>query len=422
MRASWMLAMVVSILATAASSGLIAAPAPAMTWSEARAAAEQRAPELAVAERRVAVARADVEVAGALANPTFTVTTARETAKLATGVSLPLPIFGQRGAAVRAASADADAVEREHAVDVNDVRWNATLAWIDTWETTVRARLLADAADDARRLAVIAGERFDAGSAPRLDAVRAAADRVRAESDAESARALVAAAGARLAVWVGIDPVSPPAVEGGPGVPARLPALQQLLDAAAGHPVLARDEAQHAAADSHVEMERRLRFPIVSAELTVAQGDPTLVDIHGIQHTDVIGGAAFELPILNARGGAIAHAQALGTLAEATRTSDAAHLRADLIDAFRRTEAAAARAHALGQRVLPAIEEARSMTEEGYRAGRADLIRVLEAQRAVVEVRLAELEAIGAWARAFADLERAGGRAFQEREAGHGTQ
>jgi outer membrane protein TolC len=59
------------------------------------------------------------------------------------------------------------------------------------------------------------------------------------------------------------------------------------------------------------------------------------------------------------------------------------------------------------------------MTEEGYRAGRADLIRVLEAQRAVVDARIAELEAIGAWARAFADLERAGGRAFQDRGAKH---
>jgi len=415
MRARWVLA----IAMAAASPGVVAAPARAMTWAEARAAAQQHAPELTVAVRRGVVARADVEVAGALANPTFTVTTAKETAKLSTGVSLPLPIFGQRGAAMSAASADADAVERERDVDVNDVRWSATLAWIDTWEITVRARLLADAAEDARRLATIASERFDAGSSPRLDVVRATADRVRAESDAESARALVAAAGARLSVWVGVDPISPPVVEGGPGVPAELPALQRLLSDAAAHPVLARDEAQHAAAGRRVDLERRLRFPIVSAELAVAQGDPTLVDARGIQHTDVIGGAAFELPILNARGGAIAHAQAQGALAEATRASDAAHLRADLIESFRRTEAAAARAHALGQRVVPAIEEARGMTEEGYRAGRADLIRVLEAQRAVVDARIAELEAISAWARAFADLERAGGRAFEDRGTKH---
>jgi cobalt-zinc-cadmium efflux system outer membrane protein len=359
------------------------------------------------------MAHADIEVAGARANPTFTVTTARETARLSTGASLPLPLFGQRGAAVRAAASDAEAVDREREVTMNDVRWGATTAWVEVWELTLRARLLGGAADDARRLSAIAGERFSAGSSPRVDVVRATADRVRAEADAESARALVGAAGARLAVWVGADPVTPPAIEGGPGVPARLPPLSQLLGDADRHPALARDEAQRTAARRRVELERRLRLPIVSAELVVSQGDPTLTDARGVQRTDVIAGASFELPILNARGGAIAHAEAQGALADASRSLDAAHLRADLVDAFRRTEAAAARARALGQNVLPSIEEARTMTEESYRAGRADLVRVLEAQRAVIDARLAELDAIAGWARAFADLERAAGRAFE---------
>jgi outer membrane protein TolC len=95
---------------------------------------------------------------------------------------------------------------------------------------------------------------------------------------------------------------------------------------------------------------------------------------------------------------------------------DAGHLRADLVDAYHRTEAAATRAQALGGRALPATEEARAMTEESYRAGRSDLVRVLEAQRAVVDTRLGEAEAIAAWARAFADLERAAGEGLAETE------
>ena len=400
---------VVLLLCTSA---VAPAPALAMTWGDARAQAQRRAPELAVGLGHSQVARAEVEVAGALANPTFTVTTARETARLGTGVTVPLPLFGQRGAAVRAARADADAVDREHAVLLNDVRWSVSLAWVDTWDATQRARLLAGAADDARRLASITSERFDAGAAPRLDVVRAGADRARADAEATSARSLVGAAGARLAVWVGVDPRSPPAIDGGPGVPASLPPLAQLLGDVEAHPALARDQAQGAAAERHVDLERRLRFPIINAELTVLQGDPTLTDARGAQLTEVIGGASFELPILSARGGAIARARAQGTLAAATAASDAAHLRADLADAFLRTEAAAARARALGGQALPALEETRALTEESYRAGRADLVRVLEAQRALVEARLAELEAVATWARAFADLERAAGRAF----------
>jgi cobalt-zinc-cadmium efflux system outer membrane protein len=396
----------------------LGAPAGAMTWAEARAEAVRRAPELQVGARRGEVARAEVQVAGTLANPLFTVATARETARVSTGVVVPLPLFGQRGAAVRAAASDAEAVEREVGITLNDLRWNATVAWTDTWEAGERARLLAGSAADARRLLTIASERFDAGTSPRLDVVRATADRVRAEADAESARALIAAAAARLAVWVGRDPLAPPAVTGGPGVPPRLPPLDRLAQELDRHPIIARDSAQRDAADRRIALERRLRIPVINAELTVNQGDPTLADALGNPRTDVIAGAAFELPLLNARGGAIARAQAQHGLADAALSLDAAHLRADLADAFRRTEAAADRARALAQKALPAMEEARAMTEESYRAGRADLVRVLEAQRAVIDVRLAQLDAIATWARSFADLERAAGAPLAEASAG----
>src|SRR4051812_271147 len=131
-------------------------PAHAMTWAEARAEAQRRAPELAVGIGHSQVAHAEVDVAAALANPNFTVTTASESARLGAGVSVPLPLFGQRAAAVQAARADAEAVDREHAVLLNDLRWNASLAWVEAWDATRRARLLAGAAEDARRLASIA--------------------------------------------------------------------------------------------------------------------------------------------------------------------------------------------------------------------------------------------------------------------------
>jgi cobalt-zinc-cadmium efflux system outer membrane protein len=396
----------------------VAAEAHAMTWAEARAAALRSAPELRVSDRRADVARAEVRAAGALGNPTFIVTSARETARLSTGVSVPLPLFGQRGAAVAAATADADAVVREKAIALNDLRWNATVAWIDTWEADGRARLLEAGAGDARRLLTIASERFQAGSSPRLDVVRATADRVRAEADAESARALVGAVAARLAVWVSADPLAPPATTGGPGVPAALPSLPALVQTLAHHPALEHDQAQRAAAQKRTDLERRLRLPIVNAELVVNVGDPTLADAQGNARTDVVGGAAFELPLLNARGGAIARAEAQGALAEASLSLDAAHLRADLADAFRRTQAAGRRARQLASSALPAMEEARAMTEESYRAGRADLVRVLEAQRAVLDARLGALEATATWARSFADLERAAGVALGGADAG----
>jgi len=62
--------------------------------------------------------------------------------------------------------------------------------------------------------------------------------------------------------------------------------------------------------------------------------------------------------------------------------------------------------------VLPAMEEARKMTEDGYREGRLDILRLLEAQRAVLDARLSSLDAAVAWCHALADLERASGVTF----------
>jgi cobalt-zinc-cadmium efflux system outer membrane protein len=377
-----------------------------LPFERARALAERWAGEVQVAERRAEVARAEVAVAGALSNPTLTVLTARQTAELGIGLSVPLPLFGQRGTAIRAARADLDVAQLDVAVVRNEARFGVSVAWIDLWEAQERSRVLILAAEEAGRLLSIARQRFDAGSAPRLDVVRATADEARAQAEAASARAAIGAAAARLSHWLGGEEEEggPVRASGQADYPVAPPRLGELVAAGVGHPALVRDRAEAAAADAHLAAEQRQRWPLIDAQVTVNSGDPTLPG------TDVIAGAALELPVLNLRGGSIARARAQRLLAEATALADARRLVAELRDAYRRTEGAAERARGLQRTVLPAMEEARRMTEEGYRAGRLDLLRLLEAQRAVLDSRLAAAEAAAALARAFADLERATGR------------
>ncbi|HJZ89108.1 MAG TPA: TolC family protein [Polyangia bacterium] len=382
-----------------------------VSFADARARAAERAGEVIVSRTRFEVARAEVEVAGALANPTLTVLAARQTAQIGIGLSVPLPLFGQRGTAIRAARADLEAARLEVEVARNEARWNGASAWIDLWEAQERARVLALAAQDTERLLAIAQQRFDAGSAPRLDVVRATADRARAAAEAGSARAAIAAAGARLAPWLGEDRDLAWEASGRIGYPPAPPPLGQLLTDATDHPLLLRDRAESAAAEAHLRAEERQRWPVINGQVTVNQGDPTLPG------TDVIGGGSLDLPVLNLRGGAIARARAQRALAEASAVADARKLFADLRDAFRRSEGAAERTHALATQVLPAMEEARRMTEEGYRAGRLDLLRLLDAQRAVLDSRLALAEAEAGYGRALADLERAAGRDLSGQDA-----
>ena len=157
---------VVAGVAGLAGPGRAQAGARPITFAEARAAGEAAAPDVALAAGRDQIARAQVGVAGALANPTVGATTARETAKLGVSLSVPLPLFGQRGTAVTAARGDADAAALDVEAARADGRFAASIAWLDLWEAQERARLLAEAASDAERVATIADEKFKAGTAP----------------------------------------------------------------------------------------------------------------------------------------------------------------------------------------------------------------------------------------------------------------
>ena len=374
-----------------------------VSLAQARGLAERANPDVFLAGRREAVARAQVDVVGALGNPIVNVETARLTARLTTGVSLPVPLFGQRSTAMKAASSDAEVATLDTDAVRVEARWSATRAWLDLWEAQERARMAGTAAAEAEHLAAIARERFGAGSAPRLDTIRTGADQARTRAEARAATMNVTAAAARLGVWLGATDGIALRCAGTPDL-GPLPPEEAARDrVVAHHPALERDRAQTAAAAAHVRAEQRLRWPIVNLQLTVNQGDPTLPG------TDVIGGLSFEAPVLSQRGGAIGRAQAEQALAEATTEVDKRRLSSALADAYEQATAAELRARALGEEVLPALEETRRMTEEGYRDGRVDLLRVLEAQRAVLDGRLGYVEAQAAWQRALADVERAMG-------------
>jgi cobalt-zinc-cadmium efflux system outer membrane protein len=398
-------------LAAAAPSGALAqsdrtsedAPA-AISLASARDAAAARGPDVTLARAREDIARAQVDATGALANPTVTLSTAQKTARLGAGVTVPMPLFGQRATAVAAARSDAQAAGLEVEVTRYDARWNATLAWLDLWEAQERARLLTDAATEAARVATIADEKFKAGTAARVEVLRTGADRERARAEAVMAAALVPAAAARLAIAVGPPGAMTRSVAiGRPDLALADAVLVALQRGVTDHPILRWERARIAAGAAHVRAEQRARWPVIAADVTANWNDPTLPG------NDLIAGLSFEAPVLNLRGGAIARARAEKRLAEATAEIEQRRLAATLLDALGRASGAGERARTLANRVLPALEEAWRMNEEGYRDGRIDLLRLLDAQRVRLETRIAVVEAEAAWQRALADVERAAG-------------
>ena len=384
------------------------ARADTLTLGDARQLAERAAPEVALAGHRAELALAEIDAATALSNPNLGVTSALKTARLATTLSLPLPLFGQRATTRAAFEGDARAAALDTEATRGEARWATSLAWIDLWEAQSRAALLDAAVLDATRLAEVAKERFDAGSSPRVDVLRTAADLSRATADATQAHHLAAAAAARLASTLSFDP--PPGLEaaGLPDFVDAPPPLDTLLAQAEGHPALRRERERLGAADLHVDAERRQRWPLVSPQVTLDLFDPTLPG------PDFIFGLSLEVPSLNLRAGAIARARAQRLMAQTELAARHARLTAALRDGASRALGAKARLLALTNEVAPTLDEARQLTDEGYQAGYFDLLRVLDSRRTLLETRVAMVEARATWARAMADVERAAGLSLLE--------
>ena len=375
-----------------------------ISFAEARAVAQKLGPDVLSAERREGVAEADVAVAGTWANPTVSLGSATLTAHVTAGIAAPLPIFGQVSTQVDAARASLAATRWGTVHARAEARWGATVAWIDLHEAAERARVLAETAADADRVKAAADQRFAAGTAPRIDVVRAGADRARARAEAAAAEADVRAASARLASFLGLADTTGLRPAGGIEYPRRLPAADALLAGLDAHPAVRRDRAEIDAAGARVRAEQRQRIPVLVPSVTVSAVDPTQPG------TDVIFGLSFDVPLFNFHGGAIARARAEEAQARTAATVERRKLASDLRDAVERAGGAGAKRDALETEVLPAMTEARRMTEDAYRDGRVDLTRLIEAERALLDSRGALVDAEAVWARAVADVERAAGR------------
>lgn len=383
------------------------AQAQQITFAEARATAENLSLDVQIALRQIELSKAQIKEAGDLSNPTFSVATAKQTARLSSGLSIPIPLFGQRSTVIKAAKADAYVETFAAETKRQEALWNATVAWINLWEAQERSRQLNEAADDAERLLGIAQKRFEAGLAPNLEVLRAKAERAKAAAEAAQAHLAVRAAAAQLLPWISLEPGTEIEAVGNADFPTELPEIDKLIFDLPCHPALMRDHAQMMAEEARVKMEKRQRWPVINADITVNQFDPTQPGV------DIIGGLSFEIPLFSLRSGAIARARAQREVAAAEAAADAQHLSADLQDTYRRAEGAAKRAQALATDVVPAMEAASQMAEQGYRIGRMDLFQLLDTQKSLIESKLEQIEATAEWVRACADLERASGQKLE---------
>ncbi|HEX4341604.1 MAG TPA: TolC family protein [Polyangiaceae bacterium] len=372
-----------------------------VTYAEALAAARRGSGDLAAARALEDVARADIGIAGVYPNPSVSVGTSTQTARFSGGVSVPLVILGQRGAAVTASKADLVTSRIATEIAWSDVRAATARAFVALWLAAKSAAARADAATVAARLDDAVKGRVEVGAAPELEGLRAHAERLRADADAREAAELVGAAGSDLGRWMGLPDGAELRASGDPDVPAATPVVGELAPRVDANPAVRRERADAQAAEARADRERALVRPALALDLGVDIGDPTL------PATNYRAQLGIEVPVFNQRGPYVEHELAAARAARFRANAERIRLSAALAVAYRQFVAVSTRRDALASGVVPAAESAAQATEAAYTLGRLPLVAVLDAERARIDARLSLLEAEASRANAWVDVQYA---------------
>jgi cobalt-zinc-cadmium efflux system outer membrane protein len=286
--------------------------------------------------------------------------------------------------------------QRSRAEIVVAARHEVRVAWFSLAAAEERARAETERADRAQRNSDAIETLFEANRVARIDAVRARAELALARAQRESADQDRASAATRLSLL--LDPDAGGDLETtGPIEPGPEPDLQAYLARARqASPAVRTQEAQAAAAAARVDLARRERWPAMALNGGARWNDPTQPG------TDTWIGLGFGIPFGS-------HAAADAASAEGDREAAALQVaRRQATEAaqaaWRSARSARLRFEAVDTDGVPAAREAAELTRLAYKEGRADLFRVLDAERALTEVLTVRADALEAWGVAFADL------------------
>jgi cobalt-zinc-cadmium efflux system outer membrane protein len=374
----------------------------------------ERGPEQAVAAAQLPIARAEVRTARMLPNPTLLLTGDRSEPIFSASLQLRLPIFGQRGAHVRAAERGVDQASRELTLQRWHLRHDARVAYYGVARADEEVAISIEIEALSRHIHDMAKEKYQVGTGTRLDERQASLVHVRALQDVSDRRALARVARLDLARLEGV----PEQTLGALAEPLErfgaTPPLEALLDEARlAHPELRAIQAERQAAAARAQAARADVRPAPLLEFGVELLEPaTCGNPDGSRCVGPRGALDFDLPVLNLNRGPVERAEAEMHLAELKTQAAQVRIESAVRAVYESLTAAVARARFFDGEYVPNAASVEEMAREGFAAGRTGILPLIEAERAVLDARLGRTEALFAVQAARADLEEASGVAL----------
>jgi cobalt-zinc-cadmium efflux system outer membrane protein len=239
---------------------------------------------------------------------------------------------------------------------------------------------------------------IELGEVAEVELARVEVERAQARIEAERATERLEAARQRLAATWGADEVRFAGVQGTLEDVAPVPPLGVLRSLARQNPRIARYEDQLGRRAAQIDLEHARLIPNPSltggAQRFGGRGD------YGLSV-----GLSVPLPIFDRRQGAIEAAEYRVTGARRALQETQSEVLADLEDAYRSLTASAAAVRRLRESVLPSARLAFKAFERGYRLGKFDLVRVLDAQETLFGARLQYVRALEDYRQSAARVE-----------------
>ncbi len=357
--------------------------------------------DLATARLRRAVSQAGIRIARQIPNPTFNFTALRDTPHEGVFFDQPLEIGGKRGHRIELARQE----DFLSGVEIDALSRHIRRRVREAYHTAARARAFTGqrqrAQDLARRVREIAQARFETGEVPQLEVFQADLEMARADTELAVAKQHEKVAFSELNLLLN-EPAETP-WELGPleQLPPPVILADLVTRAQASNP-----ELQHLAQEEKIEQSHRSlleaeRIPTVDFQFGTDFNSPG----PGGFRVGPRGQLSFALPIFSRNQGEIAQSQAASRVLDsevtAARRAVAGRVEAGYYEwSTRQTEV-----DLYERTLLPAVQRFEGLAEESYRAGRASLLTVLDAQRNVQQVEREYLDSLLALQTAFAGLE-----------------
>jgi cobalt-zinc-cadmium efflux system outer membrane protein len=377
-----------------------------LTVQEALELADKQNLDLAAVRRQRAVALAGIQIAKERPNPTANFTALRDEPHEGLFFDQPIEIGGKRARRIDVARQEGALTEVDIAALVRQVRRSTREAYYAAAYARAESERLARVVELARRLELIAKERFNAGDVAQLEVMQTGLEVSRAETDLEVARQREIVSMSELNALLNEPAKKAWELAGTLEDNTPTARLEELLNRA----YQSNPDLQHLGGEKKVEESRR--------SLLKAERIPDLVLDAGIDFNsprDFRYGprsqVSIGLPLFTRNQGEIAQSFASEHVLEAQTAATERSVSARVEATFYDLEAQRTQVRLYHDRLLPVARQLESLAEESYRAGKTNILTAIQAQQDVQSVESSYLQSLEQLQDLYAGLEETVGGA-----------